>query len=62
VGHAPYVEDIVLVRAYLVRCVETDVGMERAVGAVGVMRWWGAMLALGGVGACGQDGRGARAG
>jgi DNA repair protein REV1 len=41
VGFAPHAEDIAFVRGYLVRCVETDVGAERA---VGVMRWWGALL------------------
>jgi len=41
VEHAPYAEDIALVGAYLVQCVETDVGAERA---VSVMRWWGALL------------------
>ncbi|KAI9508820.1 DNA repair protein [Russula earlei] len=41
VGHAPRAEDVGLVRSYLVRCAETDVGAERA---VGVMRWWGALL------------------
>ena len=40
-GHAPHAEDVALVGGYLVRCVETDVGAERA---VGVMRWWGALL------------------
>jgi DNA repair protein REV1 len=39
--HAPHAEDAALVRGYLVRCVATDVGAERA---VGVMRWWGALL------------------
>ena len=39
--HAPHAEDVELVGGYLVRCVETDVGAERA---VGVMRWWGALL------------------
>ena len=39
--HAPHAEDIALVGGYLVRCVATDVGAERA---VGVMRWWGALL------------------
>ena len=41
VGHMPCAEDIALVGTYFVRCVETDVGAERA---VGVMRWWGALL------------------
>ena len=41
VGHVPHAEDVGLVGGYLVRCVETDVGAERA---VGVMRWWGALL------------------
>ena len=41
VGYAPHAEDVALVGSYLVRCVETDVGAERA---VGVMRWWGALL------------------
>lgn len=41
VGYAPHKEDVALVGAYLVRCVETDVGAERA---VGVMRWWAALL------------------
>lgn len=41
VRHAPHAEDIALVGGYLVRCVATDVGAERA---VGVMRWWGALL------------------
>ena len=41
VAHAPHAEDVALVGAYLVRCVETDVGAERA---VGIMRWWGALL------------------
>ncbi|KAF8266584.1 hypothetical protein EI94DRAFT_1701612 [Lactarius quietus] len=39
--HAPHAEDVALVGGYLVRCVATDVGTERA---VGVMRWWGALL------------------
>ena len=39
--HAPHAGDVALVGGYLVRCVETDVGAERA---VGVMRWWGALL------------------
>jgi DNA repair protein REV1 len=39
--HAPHAQDVALVGGYLVRCVETDVGAERA---VGVMRWWGALL------------------
>ena len=39
--HAPHTEDIALIGGYLVRCVATDVGAERA---VGVMRWWGALL------------------
>jgi len=39
--HAPHAGDVGLVGGYLVRCVETDVGAERA---VGVMRWWGALL------------------
>ena len=41
VGYAPHAEDVGLVGGYLVRCVATDVG---AVRAVGVMRWWGALL------------------
>ena len=41
VRYAPHAEDVALVGAYLVRCAETDVGAERA---VGVMRWWGALL------------------
>jgi DNA repair protein REV1 len=41
VGHAPCGGDVGCVGTYLVRCVETDVGAERA---VGVMRWWGALL------------------
>jgi DNA repair protein REV1 len=41
VGHAPCAGDVGSVGTYLVRCVETDVGAERA---VGVMRWWGALL------------------
>ncbi len=41
VGYAPHAEDVALVGGYLVRCVETDVGAERA---VGIMRWWGALL------------------
>ena len=41
VRHAPHAEDVALVGGYLVRCVETDVGAERA---VGVMRWWAALL------------------
>jgi DNA repair protein REV1 len=41
VGHAPCAGDVALVGTYVVRCVETDVGAERA---VGVMRWWGALL------------------
>ena len=41
VRHAPHAQDVALVGGYLVRCVETDVGAERA---VGVMRWWGALL------------------
>ena len=41
VGFTPHAEDIALVGGYLVHCVETDVGAERA---VGVMRWWGALL------------------
>jgi DNA repair protein REV1 len=41
VRYAPHGEDVELVGDYLVRCVETDVGAERA---VGVMRWWGALL------------------
>ena len=41
VGYAPHKEDVALVGAYLVRCVETDVGAERA---VCVMRWWAALL------------------
>jgi DNA repair protein REV1 len=40
-GHEPHVGDVALVGGYLVRCAETDVGAERA---VGVMRWWGALL------------------
>ena len=39
--HAPHKEDVALVGGYLVRCVATDVGTERA---VGVMRWWSALL------------------
>ena len=39
--YAPHAEDVALVGSYLVRCAETDVGAERA---VGVMRWWGALL------------------
>lgn len=41
VRYAPHAEDVALVGGYLVRCVETDVGAERA---VGVMRWWAALL------------------
>jgi len=41
VRHVPHAEDVALVGGYLVRCVATDVGAERA---VGVMRWWGALL------------------
>ncbi|KAH9171433.1 DNA repair protein [Lactarius sanguifluus] len=41
VRHVPHAEDVALVGGYLVRCVVTDVGAERA---VGVMRWWGALL------------------
>ena len=41
VWHVPHAEDVALVGGYLVRCVATDVGAERA---VGVMRWWGALL------------------
>lgn len=41
VRYAPHAEDVSLVGGYLVRCVETDVGAERA---VGVMRWWAALL------------------
>ena len=41
VRYAPHGEDVGLVGGYLVRCVETDVGAERA---VGVMRWWAALL------------------
>ncbi|KAH9057675.1 DNA repair protein [Lactarius vividus] len=41
VRHVPHKEDVALVGGYLVRCVVTDVGTERA---VGVMRWWGALL------------------
>jgi DNA repair protein REV1 len=41
VRYAPHAEDVGLVGGYLVRCVETDVGAERA---VGVMRWWAALL------------------
>jgi DNA repair protein REV1 len=41
VRHAPHAEDVALVGGYLLRCVATDVGAERA---VGVMRWWGALL------------------
>jgi DNA repair protein REV1 len=41
VRYAPHAEDVELVGGYLVRCVETDVGAERA---VGVMRWWAALL------------------
>jgi hypothetical protein len=37
VRYAPHAEDVVLVEGYLVRCVETDVGAECA---VGVMQWW----------------------
>src|SRR5260221_9892110 len=39
--YAPHAEDVALVGGYLMRCVETDIGAERA---VGVMRWWGALL------------------
>ena len=41
VEHAPHSEDVALVGGYVVRCAQTDVGAERA---VGVMRWWGALL------------------
>ena len=41
VRYAPHAEDVALVGGYLVRCVESDVGAERA---VGVMRWWAALL------------------
>lgn len=41
VRYSPHAEDVALVGGYLVRCVETDVGAERA---VGVMRWWAALL------------------
>jgi len=41
VRYAPHAEDVTLVGGFLVRCVETDVGAERA---VGVMRWWAALL------------------
>lgn len=41
VRYAPHGEDVALVGGYLVRCVETDVGAERA---IGVMRWWAALL------------------
>jgi DNA repair protein REV1 len=41
VRHVPHAEDVALVGGYLVRCVATDVGALRA---VGVMRWWGALL------------------
>jgi hypothetical protein len=37
VRYAPHAEDVALVKGYLVCCVETDVGAERA---VGVMQWW----------------------
>jgi DNA repair protein REV1 len=41
VEHEPHAGDVALVGGYLVRCAQTDVGTERA---VGVMRWWGALL------------------
>ncbi|KAI0062098.1 DNA repair protein [Artomyces pyxidatus] len=42
--HAPHARDVEYFGKYLVRCVETDVGLERA---VTVMRWWGVLLRRG---------------
>lgn len=39
--HPPHMKDVEYFAKYLVKCVETDVGVERA---VGVMRWWGVLL------------------
>jgi len=39
--HAPHEKDVEYFAKFLVRCAETDVGIERA---VGLMRWWAILL------------------